>query len=425
MTATPLGSITFQVLQTNLNRWGMNHSRKASFSQAVLLLLGSCLPILGAVLLAPVLPKIQQHFHDHPMATVLVPVSLTLPALMIAIFSPFAGLIADKFGRKNILLLAMAAYGILGTMPLWLDSLEAIVFSRAGLGITEAAIMTCCTTLMGDYYSGKRRERLLSFQTVVTSLAAAIFIALGGLIGQDNWKAPFWLYSCAFLFMPLMAISFWEPNKPDITVTKPSATTIPWGHLTPDYFLTFIAGICLFIVPVQASYLLNLIAVTDPAKIGLTMGFNQVGMLAGAALFQGLPNHLRISIIKASLLLISLGVLLMGLAQQHLPLTIAVTLIGLGVGLLVPNLITCVMSFVDLEQRGRVTGVFTATLFFGEFISPVAVLTVTKGNTALIPQALYIIAGALFAILCAIVLPLMRLTPPIVKQDIDYEVSQP
>ncbi len=46
--------------------------------------------------------------------------------------------------------------------------------------------MTCCTTLMGSCYSGAKRERLFALQMVATSLSAAVFIALGGFLGQDE-----------------------------------------------------------------------------------------------------------------------------------------------------------------------------------------------------------------------------------------------
>ena len=59
----------------------MSVDRQAGLPQSLLLLLGSCLPVLGAVLLAPVLPRMQAHFADTPGATVLVPIALTLPEM--------------------------------------------------------------------------------------------------------------------------------------------------------------------------------------------------------------------------------------------------------------------------------------------------------------------------------------------------------
>jgi len=41
-------------------------TRKAGRLQATLLVAGSCMPVLGAVLLAPVLPTLNQAFADTP-----------------------------------------------------------------------------------------------------------------------------------------------------------------------------------------------------------------------------------------------------------------------------------------------------------------------------------------------------------------------
>ncbi|MET9803587.1 hypothetical protein [Streptomyces sp. NPDC006368] len=69
---------------------------------AVVLMAGSCLPVLGAVLLAPVLPRMQDHFEGVPGSAALVPVVLTVPALALALLAPFAGMIVDRLGRKRL-----------------------------------------------------------------------------------------------------------------------------------------------------------------------------------------------------------------------------------------------------------------------------------------------------------------------------------
>nr|BFE78309.1 hypothetical protein GCM10020093_009100 [Planobispora longispora] len=46
------------------------------------------MPVLGAVLLSPVLPRISEHFAATPGVDVLVPVILTIPALFIALGAP-------------------------------------------------------------------------------------------------------------------------------------------------------------------------------------------------------------------------------------------------------------------------------------------------------------------------------------------------
>ena len=370
-----------------------DHSREAGLTQSLLLLLGSCLPVLGAVLLAPVLPRMQAHFAEVPGNAVLVPIVLTLPALMIAMLAPFAGVIADRLGRKPLLLASMALYVLCGVLPLWLESLPAIVASRAGIGLAEAGIMTCCTTLVGDYYSGARRERLFALQMVATSLSAVVFIALGGFLGQNDWRTPFALYAVGLIFLPLMAWQLWEP-QPRVQAAaslQPMKRAFPWRALTPMYALALLAGLSLFIVPVQAGYLLNLLHVDAPQQIGMTMGANQLGVLVGALSFRLLSGLRSQHLLLIAYGLAGAGGLLMAGASSHVKVVVAVLVNGLGIGLMLPTLITWIMAQVGFEQRGRAAGCFTAAIFAGEFISPLVVLAITAGAVSVLPQALAVI----------------------------------
>lgn len=370
----------------------MKDERSAGVVQSSLLLLGSCLPVLGAVLLAPVLPRMQAHFIDTPGAAVLVPVALTLPALVIAVVAPFAGVIADRIGRKALLLLAMLLYTVCGTLPLWLESLHAIVLSRAGIGLAEAAIMTCCTTLMGDYYSGGRRVRLFALQMVATSLSAAVFMGIGGYLGQDSWRSPFALYAVGLVFLPLMALWLWEPQPS--AVEQSASSTLPWRGLLPLLGLALLAGFSLFIVPVQAGYLLNLLGVDAPQQIGMTMGGNQIGVVLGALSFRLIGRTRPSWLLMLAFVLAGSGGLLMAAAGSHAAVSVAVFINGLGIGLMLPTLITRIMALVEFSQRGRASGLFTGAIFAGEFISPLVVLMLTAGVSSALPMALAVV-GAL------------------------------
>ena len=379
--------------------------RQAGMAQSLLLLLGSCLPVLGAVLLAPVLPRMQAHFSDVAGSAVLVPIVLTLPALVIALLAPFAGVIADRLGRKPLLLASMCLYALCGVLPLWLESLQAIVLSRAGIGLAEAGIMTCCTTLMGDYYSGRRRERLFALQMVATSLSAAVFIAAGGFLGQNDWRTPFALYAVGLIFLPLMAWKLWEPQARAVAaqpVPPVAPGAFPWRALTPMYALALLAGLSLFIVPVQAGYLLNLLRVDAPQQIGMTMGANQLGVLVGALGFRLFSGLRRPHVLLIAYALAGVGGLLMSDAQSHVQVVVAVLINGLGIGLMLPTLITWIMAQVNFHQRGRASGCFTAAIFAGEFISPLVVLGITQGVAMALPHALAIVGGLqlLVAVFC-------------------------
>jgi MFS family permease len=168
-------------------------TRTAGPVQGILLVAMSCLSVLGAVLLAPVQPRISEAFAGQPGVPALVPLVITVPALVIGLLAPFAGRLIDRLGRLRILPGALVVYAVFGTAPLWLSSLPLIVASRAGVGLAEAAIMTCATTLIADYFDGRRRDRYLGLQVVFTSISAVVFIGLGGALASTDWRTQFWV----------------------------------------------------------------------------------------------------------------------------------------------------------------------------------------------------------------------------------------
>ncbi len=383
----------------------MNTHTRAGSAQAALLLFCSCLPVLGAVLIAPVLPRMQAHFADTPGAAVLVPVALTLPALVIALLAPLAGVLADRIGRRRLLLASMLLYSLCGVLPLWLDSLHLIVASRAGIGLAEAGIMTCCTTLMGDYFDGRRRERLFALQMVVTSLSAALFMGLGGALGEHGWRTPFVLYAAGVVCLPLLALLLWEPQA-HVRLVGHVSERFAWRALSPLYLLTLLAGVSLFIVPVQAGYRLQLLDIHAPQQIGLVMGANQLGVLIGAVSFRWLSRQPAARVLALGFAIAGLGGALMAQVTSLELMALAVLINGLGIGLLLPTLITRVMACVGFEQRGRATGGFTAAIFAGEFASPLLVLAITTGQLSHLPRALLLIAlvQLILAPLCLLLL---------------------
>src|SRR5258708_1271015 len=144
------------------NRNNLKNPSTPHSVQGWVLVSTSWLLIMASAVIAPVLPRMTAHYRDTPNAPLLISLVATLPALFIALLSAPFGLLADRIGRRRLLLIGLAVYGFLGIAPYWLESLQWIVTSRAGVGVTEAMVMTCSTALIADYYSGAERERWLA-----------------------------------------------------------------------------------------------------------------------------------------------------------------------------------------------------------------------------------------------------------------------
>ncbi|WP_179296952.1 MFS transporter [Burkholderia ubonensis] len=354
--------------------WG-GETKKPRATQGALLLVGSCLPILGAVLIAPLLPQMALHFASVVHADVLVPLVLTTPALMVGLLGPFAGLVVDKFGRKTPLMVALLCYSALGTAPLWIDNLYGVLASRLGLGVAEAVIITCCTALIGDYYADESRARMLAWQTMTGSLCAAVFFFVGGLVGELGWRVPFWLYLGGILMVPCASAALWEPIRVE-TRHRGGTTHIaafPWQRHAWLYVLSWCGGVSLFIVAVQLGFLLSSMGVRAPGMIGAAIGTSHAAVFAGAICSRWLGRLGPLRTLCIAFALAGGSLLALSVASSYPQVVIAVLLNGLGAGLMIPTLVAWALSGLPPELRGRGSGGFMASIYFGEFMSPLVV----------------------------------------------------
>ncbi|MEO6087539.1 MAG: MFS transporter, partial [Umezawaea sp.] len=349
-------------------------TRPAGMAQLVLLLAGSCMAVLGSVLIAPVLPQLAAQFADTPGVDLLVPIALTVPALMIGLAAPFAGIVVDAVDRKRLLLVSMVVYAVLGTAPLYLDSLGAIVASRVGVGLCEAAIMTCCTTLIGDYWSGAQRSRYLGLQTLVAALAATVFFVVGGLLGASGWRTPFWLYAVALVLVVPMVPLLWQPARPVVAPgTRRVLEPVPWRALAGPCAVSFLGGVWFYALIVELSFVLTGLGIGDPGTIGAVSAGMSLATAAGAVVFGRLAGRGPKVLLPLEFVLTAVGLCLVAVAGS-LPLVVAGSLLaGLGTGMLLPTLLTWAMSRLAFGQRGRGTGIWTGSLFIGQFLCPLLI----------------------------------------------------
>jgi MFS family permease len=136
--------------------------------------------VMAGAAIAPALPQIQAFFAIPPgsPAELQVKLLLTLPALFTAIGGVFAGVIIDRWGRKWPLAAAVCLYGLAGSSGLWLDDLGAMLVARAGLGLAVAMIATASATLLGDYFQGPERTRIMGLQAAAMGFGGVLFLQL-------------------------------------------------------------------------------------------------------------------------------------------------------------------------------------------------------------------------------------------------------
>ncbi len=388
--------------------------RQAGFAQGLVLILASTLSVMGILVIAPILPQLMARYADVPGIAFLGPIVLTVPAICIALFSPVAGWMADRVGRRRLLIGAMTLYAPLGAAPLFLDDIWAILATRVGVGLMEAVIMTASTTLIGDYFDGKRRDAWLAWQVGVSAISAVGLLLLGGLLGAIDWRAPFAVYLSAWALALATMVLTWEPPRQDRATMQ--ATTDPTPPFPTRLMLlicatTLFGGVVFYIVPVQLSVVLGGLGISNPAVIGGSAAAGSLVVPLGALIFRWLSGLGAARILAGAFLLAGVGLVVMGLSTTY-PLTmVGVVINQLGCGVILPTLLAWAMASLPTEHRGRGVGFWTGAFFIGQFISPI-LLTVGSRMTGQLGLA--VVACGVGALACAAVAFVASLRPGMV-----------
>jgi MFS family permease len=338
------------------------------------LLLVSTLTVMAGATIAPSLPAMRQHFSEVANADYWVRLILTVPALFIALGAPIAGTIIDRFGRKGLLGLAVFLYGLAGGSGFVLSSIGLILIGRMLLGFSVAGIMTTATTLIADYYIGAQRARFLGLQAAFMGLGGVIFLTLGGYLADLNWRLPFLIYLLAWLILPLVVFVLPEPriNRTSAQLTNATpAEPTPWLLLSLTYGIAFLTQIVFYMIPVQLPFYLQQLSNANATQSGLAIALATLATSTSALNYQRLKARFTFMAIYAiAFLLMGIGYLIISLGQSYQLVLLGLTIAGLGVGLLTPNMNVCLTSSTPAALRGRILGGLTTSFFLGQFTSP-------------------------------------------------------
>ena len=377
----------------------MTTHQRAGFATGISLLLPITLSAMAIVLLAPNLPALLQEFASVEHHEYWVPMVLTVPALCVALFSPMAGILGDRFGRRRLLLAAFLVYAVVGIAPVFLRDLGWIIVSRVAVGMAEAMIMVLSTTMIGDYFEGPARDRWLAGQTAMASISALLFLNVGGLLGRFGWRAPFWVYGSALLMFVLVLLFTWEParrDSPDAEIAQRDASLagFPWLRMSGIIAITVFGSVLFYTAQIQSPIGLTQFGITDPARIGFLTSLASIGVPVGTYVYSRVGSKLPIaSLLLIEFTLLAIGFLLMSRSGAPSGFLAGCFINQFGAGMLLPSLLVWAISGLPFEVRSRGAGLWTGAFSVGQFLCPV-VVTVAGSHTGGLRGAFGVLAAA-------------------------------
>ena len=174
-----------------------------------LLLLATMFPILGTALVSPVLDSVIGPFGTTPARVGLIISSTTAPAIVLI---PIAGVLADRYGRKPVLVGSLLAFGVGGAAIATTTDFRVVLGLRFLQGVGFAGIVPIITTSIGDMYDGPMEATGQGLRMTTNGVSGALFPLIAGALVAIAWQLPFLLYGLAIPIAAVVYRWFEEPT---------------------------------------------------------------------------------------------------------------------------------------------------------------------------------------------------------------------
>ena len=173
---------------------------------------GSLMVMMIAAPIVPAFPKIISAFGISEQSVGLLLTAYTLPCFF---FGPLGGVMADRVGRKRLLVTCLFLFGIFGVSCTFATSFTMLIVLRVFQGISGASLAGISTTIISDLYSGHQRAAALGLNTTVMYLGYIIYPVIGGALASLGWNYTFLIHFLAIIlgFMALFGLHCPEPKN--------------------------------------------------------------------------------------------------------------------------------------------------------------------------------------------------------------------
>lgn len=365
------------------------------------ILSSSLMGVMGISLLTPVLPELRSVFAVSDSQVGLVITAYTLPGVFL---TPFIGLIADRFGRRRVIIPLLFTFGIAGVSISFVRSFTAVLLLRFLQGIGASALITLAVTLIGDLYDGDRRNAVMGFNASMLGTGAALYPLIGGGLAEVRWNAPFLFFGVGIVVGIVATVTLAEPGGQQSTAALEYLRRIRAVSLRPESVAIFVAVLWVFFVyygAVQTALplLLNDEYGFEAGRIGVVLSMVAVAS-AGVSSQYGRVAEWRTAPELVALGFVAYGLGLLGVWLAPSPVFIGLALLGFGVGfgLVMPSIDTTIVTLVSGRLRAGMMGMRTSVLRLGQTLGPLAFTLVAERasvSTTVGYRALTVVSGVI------------------------------
>jgi EmrB/QacA subfamily drug resistance transporter len=130
------------------------------------------------------------------------------------------GVIGDRIGRKRMLMIGMAMFGIASLVSSYAHSPGQLIWARAAMGLGGAAVMPQTLSIITNVFDPRERARAIGIWAAAVGVAIAIGPIAGGLLLDHFWWGSVFLINVPLTAAGVAAILLLVPESKSLNPGK-------------------------------------------------------------------------------------------------------------------------------------------------------------------------------------------------------------
>ncbi|EPD52959.1 multidrug resistance protein [Paenisporosarcina sp. HGH0030] len=295
------------------------------------------------------------------------------------LFSPLAGDLSDKYGRKYLIIVGLVIFGLSQLMFGLASDLWILYLARFFSGVGSAFIVPPMMAFVADITTEEERGKGMGLLGASMSLGFMIGPAIGGLLAEVSLRFPFYVATSAALVAAVISMFVLPKTAPAVQTGKPTKRENLFKQMkhstTTPYFVMLIV---MFVFSFGLANFQSTIALYVDKKYAFTPG--EIAVLITAGGFVGVivqtfvinklfVKYGELKVILVNLLVSALAMISVLFVDGFWPILIVSSVFFTAASLLRPALNTLISKQAGTEQ-GFAAGMNNAYMSLGNMVGP-------------------------------------------------------